>query len=237
MFRFVIHGSCWSWLNANSPHPATLNYQEVFKELETCVRQHRLRVELHAFYAQFAVAQTHDYPVAGFGGNFECARQRFSIDDKRMIACGNERLRQTAEYCFAVMLNFAGLSVHYFFGTDHAASKRSADGLVAEANAENRNFPCEALNERDANPSFLGGARTGGDYDALGMELLNFVERYLVISTDFDILAHLAEILRQIKCKGIVVVDEQNHLYSAADLKFITFDFPARRCAQFAKRP
>src|ERR1700723_2621838 len=235
MPRLVVHEG---WRPLVDAHPQIsrirLNRQEVFKELKTCVRQHGLRVELHTFYAQLAVAQTHDYAVVGFGGNFECARQRFSIDDERVIARGNERLRQAAEYCFAVMLNFAGLSVHYFFGTHHAASKRSANGLVAEANTENRYFPCETLNNRDANSGFLWCAWTGGDYDALGMKLFNFVERDLVISTDFDILAHLAKILRQIKCKGIVVVDEQNHFYSPA--AFTTFGSLPHRCAQFAER-
>src|ERR1700693_2072536 len=109
--------TCGSWrLVASSGcqfvYIPVLNRQKVFKELETCVRQHGLRVELHTFYAQFAVAQTHDYAVVGFGGNFEFARKRFPIDDERVIARRNEWQRQAAEYFFTVMLNFAGFSVH-----------------------------------------------------------------------------------------------------------------------------
>ena len=69
------------------------NTQKIFEEFETGAGQDRLRMELHAFDAKFAVTQTHDCAVGGFGGNFQRSRQRLSLDDQRVIARGRKILR------------------------------------------------------------------------------------------------------------------------------------------------
>ena len=40
-----------------------LNTEEVFEEFESGARQHRFRMELHAFDAQFAIPQAHEQPA------------------------------------------------------------------------------------------------------------------------------------------------------------------------------
>ena len=45
-------------------------------------------VELDAFDFVAAVTKTHDDAVAGFGGDGQLARQRFSFDNERVIARG-----------------------------------------------------------------------------------------------------------------------------------------------------
>src|SRR5271156_3218951 len=162
-----------------------LNVQEVFEELETRLRQYGLWVELHAFHSQFAMTQTHDRAVAGLRGYFERARERFALHDQRMVARGNEFLRQTAEYRFAVVLNFTRLAVHDFLRANHIAAERRSNGLMSQTNAEDGNFSSEALNERHADPGLFGRTRPGGYYDSFGPQILDFVQSHLVIAADF----------------------------------------------------
>ena len=77
------------------------------------------------------------------------ARKRFALDDQRMVARGGEMLRQSLrKIVFAVVMDFAGFAVHHFGRANHLAAECRADGLMAEANAEDWNFSCEALDQR-----------------------------------------------------------------------------------------
>src|SRR4029077_870468 len=73
-----------------------LQSEEVFEEAEAGAGEDRLGMELDAFDAEFAVAKSHDCAVGGFGGNFQRARERFALDDQRMIARGLKILREAA---------------------------------------------------------------------------------------------------------------------------------------------
>ncbi|MNL84981.1 hypothetical protein D3C87_2131290 [compost metagenome] len=55
----------------------------------------------------------------------------------------------------------AGLAVHDVTGTDHIAAKRLADGLMAQANTQNRQFAGEMLDRFDRDTGLGRGARTG----------------------------------------------------------------------------
>jgi hypothetical protein len=211
-----------------------LQSQEIFEEAEAGAGEDRLGVELDAFDAQLAVAKAHDGTVCGFGGNFERTRERFALDNQRVIARSLKILGEAAKDGLAIVVNFAGFSVHDFWRADYAAAECGANCLVAEANAENWNFPGEALDEWNADASFRWRARAGGDYDAFGLELFNFIESDLVIAADFKLLPHLAEVLRQVVGEGIVVVEKQNHL--AASIlapRIIPRDYRCRRGARF----
>src|SRR3984893_19579216 len=105
-------------------------------------------MELDAFDAEFAVAQAHDGAIGGLGGNFERARERFALDDQRVVARGLKILRESTKDGFAIVVNFACFPVHNFCRADYAATKCGAYGLVPEANAEDWNFACEALDKR-----------------------------------------------------------------------------------------
>ena len=77
-----------------------------------------------------------------------------------MIARSDEWSGQTMKYCFAVVLNIAGFAVHELLCADYAASERSADGLMSETNAQNRDLSCKALNDWHADAGFLWCAGT-----------------------------------------------------------------------------
>jgi len=54
-------------------------------------------VELHALRFVAAVTEGHDDAVVGLGGDRELARERFALNDQRMVARGGEGIRQLAE--------------------------------------------------------------------------------------------------------------------------------------------
>jgi hypothetical protein len=109
--------------------------EEILEELLTGGREDGFRVKLDAFEFVAAVAEAHDDAVVSFGGDGEFARERFALDDERMVARGSERLRQLAENILAVVMDFAGFSVKEFRCANNFSAEGSADGLMAEANA------------------------------------------------------------------------------------------------------
>src|ERR1700722_8321948 len=128
-----------------------------------------------------------------------------------MIARGGEGLGQIGEDAAAVVFDFAGFAVHQFLSANDATTEGGANGLMAEADAENGNFSGETPDERDADAGFLGRAGAGRYKDTFGAQGGDFVERDLVVAAHFELLAHLAEILGEVVGEGIVVVEEQDH--------------------------
>ena len=92
-------------------------------------------MELDTFDFVAAVAEAHDDAIAGFGGDGQLSRKRFSLDDERMIARGRERLGQLAEDILSIVMNFTGLAVKEFWSANDFAAEGRADGLMAKANA------------------------------------------------------------------------------------------------------
>ena len=82
--------------------------------------------------------QAHDLAFFGPGGDFEAIRQGLAFDDERVIAGGLERTRHAGEDALAGMMDRRGLAVHQAVGADDIAAVDLADGLVAEADAEDR---------------------------------------------------------------------------------------------------
>jgi hypothetical protein len=187
-----------------------LQREEILKKLHPNVGEDRFGVELDAFDEEFAVAETHDDAI-GFRGDFELIRKSFFLDDERVIARGGEILRQILEDGLVVMVDAAGFAVHDFRRSNHAPSKRKADGLMAETHTENWNHTGEAANHVHADTGVLRSAWTRRNYDALRLLLGNLLERDLVVAMHFQFLAQLAEELREVIGERIVVVEEKNH--------------------------
>ena len=143
-----------------------------------------------------------------------------------------------AEDRLVIVMNFAGFSVHHFRRANHPPAKRGADGLMSQADAQHRNFAREALDQRHADASFFRRAGPGRNHDALGRELLDFVERDLIVAANFELLPHLAEVLRQVVGERIVVVEKQDHrvidaLRIAHSKRLFAASFRFRRYARF----
>ncbi len=210
-----------------------LKREEVAEQGEAGGGENGFGVELDAFDGKLAVAEAHDDAVGGFGGDFEAARQRAAFHDERMVARSFEILREAAKNRSAVVVNFAGFAVHDFFRADDFAAERVADGLMAEANAENGNFSGETLDDGHAQAGFARRAGAGRNNDALGTHARDFVESDFVVAADGEFLPQLAEVLRQVVGEGVVVVEQQEH-FRKRDAKFsrtlnsINFEYIAR---------
>src|SRR5260370_10014792 len=139
-----------------------------------------------------------------------------------MVARGGEGIGQLAENILAVVMDLASLAVKEFRSADYFSAERGADGLMAKAHAKDRKFSGQALHQLHGNARFLRSARTGGNHDTLRLSADNFFHGNFVVTVHFDLATQLAEILREVVSKRIVVIHQQTHL-----------GFPARfpRCA------
>src|SRR5579884_2366253 len=97
------------------------------------------------------------------------------------------------------MLHAAGLAVHQVFGSNHISTKRGADGLVSEADAEDGQLSGKVLNQFNADSSILGRAGAWRNNDALGAHLLNLRDGCLIVAADFDVCAQLTEVLDEVE--------------------------------------
>ena len=101
--------------------------------------------------------------------------------------------------------------MHEAAGADDIATEDVADGLMAEADAEEGGGFTEALDHGAADASFLGGAGAGGDADVVWIELSYLIQSDLVVAADFHDGSHLAEVLDEVVGEGVVVVDDEEH--------------------------
>src|SRR6478672_1174868 len=128
-----------------------------------------------------------------------------------MIASRVEGIRQLPENRPSVVLDAGRLAVHKALGSHNLASKCHSQRLVAETDTEYRQASREMLDHLDGDASFIGGARSRGDDDAVGLQRLDLLHRYLVVPVDPDIFAQLPEVLDEVVGKGIVIIDHQQH--------------------------
>src|SRR5450755_1349559 len=130
-------------------------FEKVLQHRVAMLREDRFRMELHAFERrgrgrQVAVANAHDLTVFAGRGHVERGRQRRLLDGQRVVADNVEVARQTGVEAAPIGRDAARLAVHQPRGANDAAAERSADGLVAEADAEDRQLAREGANRLDA---------------------------------------------------------------------------------------
>src|SRR6266536_6210832 len=70
--------------------PASQAREPVAEQRLAAVGQDRLGVELHALDVEPAVAQPHDLPLVGPGGDRERRGQGLALDHERVVAAGGE---------------------------------------------------------------------------------------------------------------------------------------------------
>ena len=192
-------------------HRPALQAEEVLKEGWAGRGEDGFGVELDAFNGKVAVAKAHDDAVVGFGGNGEATREGAALDHQGMVARSGEGARKAMKNGFAIVADLAGLAVHEAGCADDAAAKGLADGLMAEADAQNGKLAGETANQFDADAGFARSAGAGRNDDALGAEGGDLVESDLVVAADEELLAHLAEDLGQVVGERIIIVDEEEH--------------------------
>jgi len=174
--------------SALNENPTDLKCEEIAQHLHTDFGKHGFGMELDAFELQLTMAQAHDKAV-GFGGNLELAGEPFLFHDQRMVTRGYEILRKFAKNGFAIVMDSAGFAVHQRRSAYHITSERVANGLMAEANSKDRDFPSELADDVDANARILRFAGAGRDHDPLRFSVGDFVDGDLVIAPNFELLA------------------------------------------------
>src|ERR1043166_9476742 len=168
-------------------------------------------MELHALDLNAAVAQSHDDAFGRGGRDFEAVGQGFALDDERVVARRREAIFQALEDRPAVVANLRRLAVDGRWAAHDAASEDLPDGLVAEADAEQRDVAGERGDQLQRDASLVGRARPRRDDDAVGPYLLlDLPDRHLVVAPHLDLGAKLAEVLDEVVGERVVVVYQKD---------------------------
>src|SRR5438094_360511 len=110
------------------------------------------------------------------------------------------------------MVDTRRLSVHQLRRTDDACAVRLTNCLMAETHAENRSRLAELPDQidGDAGVGWNSGARRNDNRGRI--QLSELVDGDLIVAPDLDCLPHLAQILDEIVCERVVVIDDEYHL-------------------------
>ncbi len=168
-------------------------------------------MELYAPNGEFSVSKPHDFAFGGLGCDLEAVGEALTFDDERMVASGFDALGESAEEVLVVVADGGSLAVHEAVGANDFATKVLTDGLVSEADSEERDLAGEGFDHRDGYTGFGWRAGTWGNEDALGFEGEGFFDGDLVVSEDALLDAESTEVLDEVESEGIVVVDDKQH--------------------------
>ena len=141
--------------------------QPVGEERHAVRREDRLGVELDALDGVLAMAHAHDQAVRRRGGHLEDGGQRVARHRQRVVAAGLERRGQPREAADAAVVHGRLLAVHRL-DRDDLAAVDEADGLVAEADAEDGRRRPESRDDLERDAGVLRPRRTRADDDAVG---------------------------------------------------------------------
>src|SRR6266498_4633943 len=125
-----------------------------------------------------------------------------------MITARLERRVEATKDRLAVMKNFSGLTVDNPGGAYDESAKSLANGLMAQANAKDRNASGKTQNQRKRYSRISRAARARRDQDSIRDNCLNLIQCYLVVASHDDVLTKLAQVLDQVVSKRIVVIDD-----------------------------
>src|SRR5262249_26009412 len=131
---------------ANTSAPCGLKLQEILNQLLAILRQHALRMKLHALNRILLMTKPHDRAVRRSRCNLKLVRQSLFGNNQRMIARARYRILQTAENCLAVVRDLARLSMHQLWCANNIAAKSCANRLMSQADAKNRHLTRKAAN-------------------------------------------------------------------------------------------
>src|SRR5271168_4695637 len=101
--------------------------------------------------------------------------------------------------------------MHEFWRPYHLTAEGGSDGLMSEADSENRDFPGKMADQLNADAGFLRSARPRRNQDAFGAHGFYIADRYLIVAAHLDFRAQFAQILHQVVGEGIVIVEDKNH--------------------------
>src|SRR5271157_343470 len=130
-----------------------------------------------------------------------------------MVPCEARGAGETAEEPAAVEAHVFRLAVHDPPGGHDPSSIGGRDGLVAEAHPEDGHRGREPPDELQADAGILGPSRPRRDDDCRRLHRRQLVDSEPVVAEDLDRrVGQLPKVLVQVVRKGIVVVDDHDHV-------------------------
>ena len=101
--------------------------------------------------------------------------------------------------------------MHEFICADDVASENLTDGLVTEADSEDRCRLSKFADDIAADPRFVRCAGAGGDTNFFGSQCTDFRDVHGIVADDFHIGTKLAKVLDEVVGEGVVVIDDEKH--------------------------
>ena len=175
-------------------------------------------MELHAPDREALVAQAHDLAFGGFGSDLEIAGEGGAFDEKRVVTGGGKTLRQTMEKIGVTVQNWRGFAVHQPARAHDPAAEVMTDGLVTQADTEDRLFAGEGADDVERDAGFPGRAGTGREEDTVGIERESLRRRDFIVPENPLLHAQLAEILDEVEGERVEIVDDEQHADTIAGL-------------------
>lgn len=176
------------------------------------------------------VADAHDFSLIAPSRHFETIRHTVGLNDQGMITRRFEGSRQSLKQFLAVMFHRRSLSMHHAMIDHHVCSVGVTDALMSQADTERGNVGAEFANDLVAEPGFPWGTRAGGNQNSFRFHPRNALQRDLVVAMHFQFHPHFTQILDQIECERVVIVDNEDHIRKINNQALLTagatLDFP-----------
>ena len=102
--------------------------------------------------------------------------------------------------------------VNDFAGVGDSSAERLADGLLAQADPQDRRLAGEVLDDINADAGLFRRAGTGGDHDLLRRHHFDVLDGHLVVAHHLDVGTQFAEVLVEVVGEAVVVIDKQDHV-------------------------
>ena len=174
-------------------------------------------MELYAKNGVRRVLYGHHLAVGHAGRYLQAGGDGIRVRGKAVVA-GHGHLRRQArkQRGGGIQLRHALLAVHQLPGKGHGSAERFADGLVPQADAQNREPPAQLPDHLDADACIFRPAGAGGEDNARRVQRGNLFHRHGVVADDPDVRFQRTDELVQVIGKAVIVIDQQDHASSAS---------------------
>src|SRR5258707_8943698 len=108
-------------------------------------------MKLHSLNFLLSMTKSHDHTIAGLGRNVQAGWQTLTFDNKRMVTTGAKGRVKTLKDRVAIMKNVRTFTMNNLLSAHNPSAKDLSNGLVAQANAENRNASPKMLYQAEGN--------------------------------------------------------------------------------------
>ena len=175
------------------------------------LRQNRFRVKLHAVELVGCLLKSHDR--AGLVGRChrQSYRQRFGIDNQRVVAAGNHWVGNSGKQTAAIMKHAAGAAVYRLVGTNDLGSEGRCNHLMAQADAQHRHSAAKGLHAGHRTTRLMRCAGTGRNHQSLRGQPFDFCNIHVVAGEHNGGHSEQMKITGEVKDKAVAVVEHNNH--------------------------